>query len=79
MLKITYEIWDINTNDILVDNLSFDDAVEQSAIYQEFFGDTVCVAFRESRKVHTHKTPAQEYKQAWISYFGELQAMGNLN
>lgn len=79
MLSTTYEIWDINTNEILVDNLSFAQAAEQSAIYQEFFGDAVCVAFRESQRIIKHTTHAQEYKQAWIEYFGELQAMGNLN
>ena len=79
MYKTTYEIWDMNTNEILVDNLTFTQAAEQSAIYQDFFGDAVCVAFRESKQVIKHTTLAQEYKQAWIEYFGELQAMGNLN
>ena len=78
MLRTTYEIWDINTNEILVDNLTFDQAAEQSAIYQEFFGDSVCVAFRESKQIIKHTTPAQEYKTAWINYFAELQGMGNL-
>lgn len=75
----TYEIWDVNTNDVLVDNLTFAQAAEQSAIYQEFFGDSISVAFRESKVVRTHKTYAQAYKDAWIEYFGELQLMGNLN
>ena len=80
MLKTTYEIWDTNTNEVLVDNLTFDQAAEQSAIYQEFFGsESISVAIRESEGIIKHTTPAQEYKQAWISYFGELQAMGNLN
>lgn len=77
--KSTFEIWDTDTNEILVDNLSFEEAVEQSEVYQQFFGDGVSVAIRESRKVYTHVTPAQEYKTAWINYFAELQAMGNLN
>lgn len=77
--KSTYEIWDVDTNEVLVDNLSFEDAVEQSAIYEQFFGEGVCVAIRESCKVYIPKTPSQEYKTAWINYFAELQAMGNLN
>lgn len=76
--KSTYEIWDTDTNEVLVDNLSFDEAVEQSAIYMDFFGESVSVAIREARKVYTHKTPAQEYKSAWINYFAKLQVMGNL-
>lgn len=80
MLRTTYEIWDENTNEVLVDNLTFEQAAEQSAIYQEFFGsEVISVAIRESVRTTEHRTPAQEYKQAWIDYFGELQAMGNLN
>ena len=77
--KTTYEIWDTDTNEILVDGLTFEQAAEQSAVYQEFFGNEICVAFRETAKVFSHKTTADEYKQAWIEYFGELQVMGNLN
>ncbi len=77
--KSTFEIWDTDTEEVLVDNLSFEEAAEQSAIYQEFFGNGVSVAIRASRKTYEHKTPAQEYKAAWINYFAELQAMGNLN
>ena len=79
MLRTTYEIWDTNTNEILVDNLSFDQAAEQSAIYQDFFGNSITVAFRESQQVYSRKTSAQAYKDAWIEYFGILQEMGNLN
>lgn len=79
MLRATYEIWDANANEVLVDNLSFDQAAEQSAIYQEFFGDAISVAVRKSKRIIKHTTYAQEYKQAWIEYFGELQLMGNLN
>ena len=75
----TFEIWDEDTNEILVDNLSFEDAAEQSLVYQQFYGDGVSVVIRASSQVRTHITPAQEYKQAWINYFGKLQAMGNLH
>lgn len=79
MYKATYEIWDVDTNEVLVDNLSFDEAAEQFAVYQKFFDDGVFVAVRETRHKHIHRTPAQEYKVAWINYFAELQAMGNLH
>lgn len=79
MLKRTYEIWDVDTQEMLVDNLTFDEAAEQCAIYMEHYGDGICVAIRESAPVCKRKTYAQEYKEAWISYFAELQAIGNLH
>lgn len=75
----TYEIWDEDTNEVLVDNLTFSEAAEQCKIYMDFFGNGISVAIRESYPVRQHKTYAQAYKEAWIEYFGELQLMGNLN
>ena len=77
--KATYEIWDVDTEEILVDNLSFEDAAEQSLVYQQFYGDGVSVLVRETSQVRTRITPEQEFKTAWISYFAELQEMGNLH
>lgn len=79
LTKTTYEIWDEDTDEILVDNLSFDDAAEQFLAYQQFFGDGVSVIIRTSSRVRTRTTPAQEFKQAWFELMDELQAMGNLN
>lgn len=79
MLKITYEIWDLDTNEVLVDNLTFAEAAEQCKTYQEFFGNGIAVAIREMREMKQHTTAEQEFKAAWINYFAELQAMGNLN
>lgn len=78
-MRRVYEIWDEDTNELLVDNLTFAEAAEQCEIYTQFFGDGICVAIRESAPVRKRKTYAQEYKEAWIEYFGELQLMGNLN
>lgn len=78
MLK-AYEIWDVNANELLVDKLTFQEAAEQSAVYREFFGNGIAVIKREDKAVRQRKTSAQEYKEAWIEYFGELQLMGNLN
>lgn len=78
MLK-AYEIWDVNTNELLVDKLTLNEAIEQSAVYMEFFGNGITVVKRESKPIRQHKTYAQAYKEAWIEYFGELQLMGNLN
>lgn len=77
--QTTYEIWDESTNEILVDGLTFEDAAEQCTIYKEFFGTDVAVVLRESTKVIKHTTEAQEFKKAWIEYFDEIRAMGNLN
>lgn len=74
-----YEIWDTDTQEVLVDNLTLAEAAEQSAVYMSFFGDGISVAIRESKPIRHHKTYAQAYKEAWIEYFGELQLMGNLN
>lgn len=80
MLKRTYEIWDMDTEEILVDNLTFDEAAVQYKVYQDFFGNGIEVAIRETRYAkQKHTTPAQEFKFAWINYFAELQALGNLH
>lgn len=79
MYQTTYEIHDVNTNEILVDNLDFADMAEQFAVYQNFYGDNAVVACsRTYSKVTKIETTAQLYKDAWIEYFGELQLMGNL-
>lgn len=74
-----YEIWDTDTQEVLVDNLTFEEAAEQSAVYMSFFGEGIFVVIRESQPIRHHKTSAQAYKEAWIEYFRELQLMGNLN
>jgi hypothetical protein len=79
MLKRNYEIWDLDTEEILISNLTFAEATEQCKAYQEFFGNGIAVAIRESREIKQHITAKQEFKTAWINYFDELQAMGNLN
>lgn len=71
-----YEIRDVKTNDVLVYDLSLEEAKETLKLYQEFFGE---------RAVYMHKAEPQpktlsvtEYKEEYISYFGVLQRMGNL-
>ena len=78
MPKITFEIWDENTNEILVDGLTFGQAAEQCKIYQEFFGRAIAVVIRETSKVHNRFNVANEYKTEYINYFAQLQQMGNL-
>ena len=77
-IHIVAEIWDDNTNEMLVDNLTFEQAAEQCAVYTQFFGAGVCVVLRETTRVITHRTSAQEFKNAWTSMFEELAMLGNL-
>ena len=79
MLRRVYEILDQDTGKVLVDNLTFDEATEQCKVYQDFFDCGVAVVIRESMVHKKHTTIKQEFKEAWISYFAELQVMGNLH
>jgi hypothetical protein len=87
MLKVTYEILIENVidgltsevNEVLVDGLTFDEAVEMCAVYQDFFGNSVCVAMRETTIKETKITnPAHEYKSAYMDYMAECINMGNI-
>lgn len=77
--KVSYEIWDTDTSEVLASNLSFEEAIEKQAEYQQFFEEGISVAIRETHKVHSERTNEQDYKVAWINYFAVLQTMGNLN
>jgi hypothetical protein len=86
MLKPTYEIWaesiidglTFEQNEVLVDGLTFDEAVELCAIYQDFFGESICVAFRETTQVVKLTNPAHEYKCAYMDYMAECFRLGNI-
>ena len=75
----TYEIHDSLTHDILVDNLTFEELAEQFATYLDYFGEQITACYREHKNTITMPmSRSKQYKSAWIGYFGELQAMGNL-
>lgn len=82
MLKTTsfYEIVSAQTNEVLVDGLTFEDMAEQFSIYQEFYGQ--CEVLPCVRNIITHErriiTRKQQYHSAWINYFEELLQAGNL-
>ena len=81
MLKVyekTYEIYEAESGVLLVDNLTFDEVAEQSAIYADFFEAEVVVVVREWINNISHTTIAQQFKSAFVSYFADLQEMGNL-
>ena len=76
----TYEIYENSTGVLLVDNLTFEQVAEQAQVYMDFFETTdISVIAREWTGRISHTTTAQEFKSAFIGYFGELQEMGNLN
>lgn len=71
-----FEIRFTHSGEVLANQLSEQKAVELLEVYKGFFGEgSVFIAYGESRK---HTSWAQEYKNAYIDYFGELQEMGNL-
>ena len=74
----SYEIYEAESGVLLVDNLTFEEAAEQSAVYAEFFEAEVYVVAREWVKSVSHTTVAEQFKSAFINYFGELQQLGNL-
>lgn len=79
MLTTTYEIWDIINGEALIDQLTFEELAEQFLAYQNFYGEDVISACRRTTQyTNTHTTRSQEFKDAWIDYFGELQELGNL-
>ena len=78
-IRATFEIYDEDTDEILVDNLTFEEAAEQSAVYMGFFGDGISVLIRKSvQPVRKHTTRRQEFSDDWVNYFAMLQALGNL-
>lgn len=76
--QITYEIWDANTNEVLVDNLTFEDAAEWCKTYSDFFGIETMVVEVYSKKIIKHTTAAQQYKNAYTDYMETLFEMGNI-
>ena len=76
MLKLnqtTYEIWDVNSYDVLVDGLTFDDAAEQSKIYADFYGAEVMVVAVYNTEIIDYTTKAQRYKSAYMDYIYSLE------
>lgn len=79
MLSTTYEIWDLINGEALVDRLTFEELAEQFLAYQNFYGEDIIFACRRTTKhTNNHTTRYQDFKCAWVDYFGELQELGNL-
>lgn len=73
-----YAIKDTFTNELLVDNLTFDEVIVQLKIYQKFYGDHLVMTVCRYAPKPKHISRADEYKQEYINYFSELQQIGNL-
>lgn len=76
--KVHYEIWDAKTHDVLVDNLTFDEAAEQCKVYEDFFGAEVIVVVVDYAKIISAPSVSQQYKSAYIDYMDILCNIGNL-
>ena len=75
--KVTYEIWDANSYEVLADNLTFEDAAEQCKIYADFYGTEVMVVAVNNAKIIDFTTTAKQYKAAYMDYIEELLSMEN--
>ena len=70
MLK--YCIKDASTMDIIINNLTADEAAEEFNFYESFLGQgSIFIAA-------SHINAEQDYKRDFIELFAELQDMGNL-
>lgn len=77
---MSYSIYENTTGVLLVDNLSFEEAAEQSSVYMNFFetDDITVVANNNYQHTYSRSNIPFEYKSAFVDYFAELQEMGNL-
>lgn len=75
--KVTYEIWDANSYEVLVDNLTFDDAAEQCKIYADFYATEVMVVATYNTKIIDFTSKAKQYKSAYMDYINILFNMEN--
>ena len=76
----TYELYLVENGELLSDNLTWTKANELYKAYENFYGNgSVYISCKtEPKRNPICKSTAQEFKEAWIDYFGELQSMGNL-
>lgn len=73
-----YEIRVSRTNEVLVDELTLDEANELLWYYQDIMGYDVFMTISNHHHIIAIPVIAHEYKSAYIQYFAELQEIGNL-
>lgn len=78
----TYEIYDLTANEMLADNLSFDEVPELFGAYYDFYVDheiIVCcrtTTIKRAYKVLSNKEVA--FRLEWFDFVEELVNIGNL-
>lgn len=74
-----FQIKDVFSGEVLVDNLTREEVVKQFKVYEEFFGvGTVYIVRYKNKTRHKAQSWEAEYKKDFIEYFAELQLMGNI-
>ena len=78
--ETTWELRDVSIEDptidnLVADNLTYEDAYKMLPICQHFFGGDIQIIRKEVDVIET-RTPT--YKEEHIDFFGKLQEMGNL-
>ena len=82
----TYEIWNLTTGELLVDNLEFEDMPELFGAYLDFYpDDNIVVCCREVkltviRERITNREPSRkkQFRNEWFNFIDELMTMENI-
>ena len=83
----TYEIYNLTTNELLADNLEFDDVPELFGAYAEFYPDhelIVCVRNMQitttcAKVVSKDDVHRREFYSEWFGLMDELIRMDNIH
>lgn len=68
-MKKTYEIHDLTTNEILADNLEFEDMPELFLAYCNFHnGHEIISCYRQYGKVQPIKLKKEEFLNEWLDF-----------
>lgn len=74
-----FEIRNIKTDEILVDNLTYDELERVYDDYEAFYGNDIYACYNDApvpkKKYVSRKTTC---KRDWLRLYEELQAMGNI-
>ena len=82
----TYEIWNLTTGELLVDNLEFDDMPELYGAYLEFYpNDNIVVLCREinltvirERIASREPSRRKKFMNEWFNFIEELMTLDNV-
>ena len=82
----TYEIWNLTTKELLVDNLEFEDMPELYGAYLEFYpNDNIVVLCRETkltviceRIASREPSRRKRFMTEWLNFIDELLKIENI-